>query len=268
VAAVEQPQLAISYGSISSVKVARVSCQAARPPGNSPLRTHSVNGSVATGTASWRPVAASTAARISGVVRGVIRSSIVVTTVTSSSIQSSKTESTSPAMSRSTAFAAAPCQRGCRRRRSRSDRSRPAARRRAAMPPISRPGTVRRGSSADASVEDRIPATDLGRRTAPLRLPGPDRRDPLHGVREQSGRGHHPIDRALHPRPEQDRGRRSGRVVHRVALPRRVHRQPVRPGPSRGTRVATPSSNKSSPNSSTDPWPTYPQAGSTPTTPG
>jgi hypothetical protein len=32
--------------------------------------------------------------------------------------------------------------------------------------------------------------------------------------------------------------------------------------------VATPSSNKSSPNSSTDPWPTYPQAGSTPTTPG
>jgi hypothetical protein len=39
------------------------------------------------------------------------------------------------------------------------------------------------------------------------------------------------VRRAIETIPEQDRRQRPGRVVHRLALPRRVHRQPVHPGP-------------------------------------
>jgi hypothetical protein len=50
-----------------------------RPPGKSPLRTHSLYGSVTTGASSVRPVSSATARTSSGVVSGVIRSTMVVT---------------------------------------------------------------------------------------------------------------------------------------------------------------------------------------------
>ena len=53
----------------------------------------------------------------------------------------------------------------------------------------------------------------------------------VHGVRveERPGR-HRPADRPPGPRPEQAGRRRAGRAVPRLALPRRVHRLPVRAG--------------------------------------
>ena len=59
--------------------------------------------------------------------------------------------------------------------------------------------------------------------------------DPVHRVRVEEGPGRHrPADRPPGPRPEQEGRRRAGRAVPRLALPRRLHRLPVRAGPGRG----------------------------------
>jgi len=55
--------LRFSNGTTSSTMRAPAASQAGRPAGNSDWMTHSLNGSVGTGEASSKPVAARTAAR-------------------------------------------------------------------------------------------------------------------------------------------------------------------------------------------------------------
>ena len=87
----------------------------------------------------------------------------------------------------------------------------------------------------DAWTADPVPARGLGRPAGLLDLRRRGRRDRVHGVRVEEGPGgHRPADRPPGPRPEQEGGRRAGRAVPGLALPRGLHRLAVRAGPGRG----------------------------------
>ena len=114
---------------------------------------------------------------------------------------------------------------------------------------------------------DPVPERDLRRGPATLDLRRRSRRGALHRVRQQDRpRGDRPADRAPGPPPGPTP---PGRAAARLALPRDLHRQPVADArPPRPSTATTPSSNKSSPTSSTAHWHTCPRAVSRRTPPG
>ena len=146
--ALSSHSLRCSYGAMSPVNVAPASSQRGRPPGKSPLSTHSLNGSVTTGHRSDTPVASATVRASSGVVFGVIRSTTVVTYDTDPSSQPASPGSTSSARSRTTRWAIAPL--SGRLSHGITARGPASAARRAARPASRRAGAVCTGAVGSA----------------------------------------------------------------------------------------------------------------------
>ena len=91
----------------------------------------------------------------------------------------------------------------------------------------------------------------------------------IHRLHLPQGAGdHRPADRPPRQGPQPQGGRRAGRAVHRLALPRRLHRLAVRPSRPRSTTAATPRPSRSSPTGPTARSRTCPRAPSPPTPPG
>ena len=116
---------------------------------------------------------------------------------------------------------------------------------------------------------DPVPARDLGRPAGLLDLRRRGRRDRYTAFASKKGQA---VTARLIVRRVRDlnnRPRRAGRAVPRLALPRRLHRLPVRPGPGRGAAPRPRrSSSRSSPTSPTARWLTCPPGSSPRTPPG
>lgn len=91
----------------------------------------------------------------------------------------------------------------------------------------------RRGDRRERLETDHVPPSGVGQRGGTLDIGRRDRRDRVHRLRLQTeeAAGHRTIDRAPRQTPEPSGpARRTGRAVHRLALPCRVHRHPPATG--------------------------------------
>ena len=122
----------------------------------------------------------------------------------------------------------------------------------------------------DAWHGDRLPAGHLGRPARLLGLRRRGRRDPLHRLHleEESPARHRPAHRPPRPRQEPEGGARPGRAVPRLALPRRLHRQPYELLQAEEQHRGHAIIEQLLADLNDGPWPTCHQASSTPTPPG